>query len=384
MSSAEMVPVPTPDSTDRREAALARMSHVQMGLAPKNLEEGFRLAEMLAKSTIIPKEFQGNAGNILIAMQMGMEIGLAPMQSLQSICVINGRPSIWGDGLLALVQASGLLEDIAETLDAGVATCTVQRKNWKNPVSRSFSIEDAKRANLWNKSGPWQTNPNRMLQMRARAFALRDVFADVLRGLASAEEMLDVTAQATAPPEKVDPAAALKRELACSEEQFAHLTDLWDNRGIPAAQRLVAAKQYAGRAPALIVKLLTPDQAPGELPAAPTVTPHARKRLAKAKAEGTAPSPEAQAESLVAALDPAAVCLHGVDIHPSVVCAECKQIEAELDAEAAQQETTLPKGATPPEKQESAAEYAARRKKELAALNAAPLPNVAPKEKAPF
>jgi hypothetical protein len=106
-------------------------------------------------------------------------------------------PSLWGDGLLAVVRASGLMVDIAETVhfdDKGspeAATCIVWRVGQKTPVQRMFTRAQAQKANLWSKQGPWSNYPQRMLAMRARAWALRDGFADVLRGMRSAEEVED-------------------------------------------------------------------------------------------------------------------------------------------------------------------------------------------------
>ena len=59
------------------------------------------------------------------------------------------------------------------------------------PTTRTFSQEDAKRANLWGKAGPWTAYPKRMLQMRARSFALRDSFPDALKGVGISEEVRD-------------------------------------------------------------------------------------------------------------------------------------------------------------------------------------------------
>ena len=73
--------------------------------------------------------------------------------------------------------------------DEWVAFCEVTRAHWLKPIRRSFSVIDAKRAGLWKKEGPWLDYPKRMLQMRARAFALRDAFADVLGGLYVREEI---------------------------------------------------------------------------------------------------------------------------------------------------------------------------------------------------
>ena len=163
----------------------------QIGLTPQSIDEALRMAEIMSRASIVPKDYQGNPGNILVAIQWGAEIGLPPLQAMQNLAVINGRPALWGDAVIALVRGSGLLESINEDITADVATCTVKRKG-EPPTSRSFSVEDAKRAGLYGKQGPWQQYPKRMLQMRARAWALRDVFPDVLRGVYVAEDAQDM------------------------------------------------------------------------------------------------------------------------------------------------------------------------------------------------
>ena len=159
-------------------------------LAPKGLDEAMRFADMLAGSSIVPKDYIGKPGNCLVAIQWGMELGLQPMQAMQSIAVINGRPSLWGDAMLALVKAHPAFEWIKEECDGNVATCTIKRRG-EPEVVQSFSLEEAKRAGLTGKQGPWTQYPKRMLQMRARGFALRDAFPDALRGVVSAEEARD-------------------------------------------------------------------------------------------------------------------------------------------------------------------------------------------------
>lgn len=160
-------------------------------LTPQTLDEAMQFAGMMSKSNIVPKDYQGNPGNVLVAVQWGMELGLQPLQAMQNIAVINGRPSIWGDAMLAIVRGSGLLESIKEDISETGAVCTIKRRG-EDAVSREFTIEDAKRAGLYGKQGPWQQHPKRMMQMRARAFALRDVFPDVLRGVNIAEEARDM------------------------------------------------------------------------------------------------------------------------------------------------------------------------------------------------
>jgi hypothetical protein len=168
---------------------------VSQGFAPATLDEAMKFSEMLARSSMVPRAYQNKAEDILVACQWGREIGLAPMQALQNIAVINGKPSVYGDAAMALVQASAVCDGIEESFEnedtmSMVAVCVAHRKNRK-PVVARFSIADAQRAGLWNKQGPWTAYPKRMLQMRARGFALRDAFPDVLKGLITAEEAQD-------------------------------------------------------------------------------------------------------------------------------------------------------------------------------------------------
>jgi hypothetical protein len=160
-------------------------------LRPANLAEAMEFATIIAKSDLVPKDYRGRPENCLIAVQMGAEIGLPPMQAIQGIAVINGRPSVWGDALRALILSAPDLQDIVETDDGAKATCTITRRG-RSPVTHTFSMEDAKAAGLAGKEGPWRSYPKRMRQNRAFAFAARDAYADRLKGLASAEEQQDI------------------------------------------------------------------------------------------------------------------------------------------------------------------------------------------------
>jgi hypothetical protein len=168
------------------------------GLALASFEDAFRFAKMVAASDFAPKDFRGKPESCLLAIQHGSEIGLSPMQSLQNIACINGRPAIWGDAALALCLASPVCDGIHETIegegDNMTAVCQTSRKGKDANVVARFSVADAKKAGLWGKTGPWSQYPRRMLQLRARGFALRDAFPDVLKGLVTAEEAQDYPA----------------------------------------------------------------------------------------------------------------------------------------------------------------------------------------------
>lgn len=186
-------------SKNRKEVAVVDKQVTQsltegkaFSLTPNSLSEAMSLAKMIAESDLAPKDFKGKAGNCLIAMQMGMEVGLAPMQAIQNIAVINGRPTLWGDAAIALVLAAPICEYVRESYDEKTQTWTCRgKRRGKEEGVYTFSMADAAKAGLDKKEETWRSYPKRMIQMRARAFCLRDNFADVLKGLAIREEVED-------------------------------------------------------------------------------------------------------------------------------------------------------------------------------------------------
>ena len=160
---------------------------------PQTLDEAMRFSDVISKSALVPKDYQGKPANCLVAIQWGMELGLAPLQALQNIAVINGKPSVYGDSLLAMVRADSRCMGVEETQEGGVATCIVKRKladGSIEEVKRTFSMKQAQQAQLANRP-TWKAYPERMLQHRARGNALRDAFPDVLRGIITTEEAQD-------------------------------------------------------------------------------------------------------------------------------------------------------------------------------------------------
>jgi hypothetical protein len=158
-------------------------------LSPRSYAELRDFADMLAASGLVPKDYIGKPDACMVAMQWGHELGLKPLQALQNIAIIGNRPSIWGDAQLALVLSSPACKDVVEYFEGDgedtVAVCVAQRHGRQDKIQR-FSYSDARTAGLIGKD-VWQKYPPRMLAMRARGYALRDQFADVLRGLPVAE-----------------------------------------------------------------------------------------------------------------------------------------------------------------------------------------------------
>jgi hypothetical protein len=161
-------------------------------LIPQDIEQAFRIASALAQSGMTPNGFK-TPETCFVAIMAGAELGLPPFQSLQSFAIINNRPTLWGDALMAVVRTNGfkVREWFEGEGDAMTAYCEVTRPDNGDTAEASFSVEDAKTAGLWKKAGPWQSAPKRMLKMRARSFAIRDGAADVLRGFQIREEVED-------------------------------------------------------------------------------------------------------------------------------------------------------------------------------------------------
>lgn len=215
-------------------------------IVPQTFDDVFRFSQVLSRSGLCPYGMD-TPEKVSVAILTGLEVGVKPMQAVQGIAVIGGRPCIWGDLALALVRSSPVFEYIKETYEGTPpknwakpegdelrfkAICVVKRKGEPEAEPQEFSIADAIQAELWMKRGsrgptPWVTNPKRMLKMRSRGFSLRDNFTDVLKGMPIAEELIGNDAEdaefndappppppaATIAPPAPPPAEAAKTEI---------------------------------------------------------------------------------------------------------------------------------------------------------------------------
>jgi len=168
----------------------------------ETMEAMWMLANKLAKSGALPKSLvQGKNSNQLVAdvfavMMHGAAVGFAPMQAIQQIGVINGKTTIYGAGIPALLYQHPEFEWIKERMPSEIdenhpAECTLKRKGHA-PRTYTFSFEDAKKAGLLKKSGVWQTEPELMMMYKARNRNANAYCADMLMGLYPHEEALDI------------------------------------------------------------------------------------------------------------------------------------------------------------------------------------------------
>lgn len=214
-------------------------------IIPHTIEECHRLAVAITQADVAPRSYKRDANKVMIAIMQGMEVGYTPMVALQSIAIINGVPCIYGDGAIGLVHGSGLLEDMSETAitkDGEVVgfRCILKRRDKPTPIEQTFTLLDAEKAGLLRKPGTWQEYPQRMLQMRARSWALRDGFADVLKGLAIREEVEDM-----GPPlvQAQDGVYEPTRSDPKENEVLARAVDLADAQGISTEEALEEARE---------------------------------------------------------------------------------------------------------------------------------------------
>jgi hypothetical protein len=232
MPTANQVVVPTTEEPPapgslpgaRREKPPIMAGHRLTAIIPQSYEDAYRIATGFVAAGMAPDSYivkrdksgeiakngdvdaKGTVARVALGIMKGMEIGLAPVTAISTIMIVNNRTSVWGDGALALIQNSGKLEWIKddETGEwakgaAGEFKITVTAKRKDNPevITRSFGFDDATRAGLIGKSGPWSSGYGpRMCLMRARAWVLRDGFSDVLSGLGIVEELRDYEIEA--------------------------------------------------------------------------------------------------------------------------------------------------------------------------------------------
>ena len=226
-------------------------------LQMRNLGEAFCVARLLIGAGFAPKG--STVESATVAIMQGKRLGLDALAAVQGIAAVNGRPTLWGDAMVAVVKASGLVEDelvewIPSHKDPQGVRYTVKRKGIPTPYVGEFSRLMAERAGLWGKPGPWKTNPDRMLLNRARTFALRDGFADVLKGMTSTEEARDaareavVRVEARPLPESVDLTALRARKRAPASAVLKAPAEAVDVPQSPAPEA-VSSPDFEGDAP---------------------------------------------------------------------------------------------------------------------------------------
>ncbi len=158
---------------------------------PRNLEEARALAQSLVKSGLLGKAVPTPEAALAI-MIAGRELGLPTMQALRGVYVVEGKPSLSADLMVALVRRSGLA-DYLRIVESTPERCVYEtrRRGDPAPVRVEWTMDMARRAGL-AKRQPWEAYPATMLRHRAAAELCRAVYPDLLLGVYSDDEAEDI------------------------------------------------------------------------------------------------------------------------------------------------------------------------------------------------
>lgn len=183
---------------DRKGIAPLRAGGNVLAIIPQDIDQVWRMAgmavmgKMAPKSLVENKSFDEAQSACAVAIMAGAELGLTPLMALRSYAVVNGRPSLWGDGLKAVVRQSGRCEYIRTGSDQTKGWCEAKRSDTGEEKRVEFTFEQAQAAGLDKKTGPWTSGyRDVMMERRATNRCLNDLFADILGGIVDQQEAID-------------------------------------------------------------------------------------------------------------------------------------------------------------------------------------------------
>ena len=183
----------------------------QLALVERNLTDAQirEKADLLLKSKFLPSAIQTVEQAITIILT-GRELGLGLMESLRSINVIQGKPCLSAQLMLALCQKTGELEDMKVNETPGQCQTTIIRKG-RSPYTYTFSMDDARALKLDTKDN-WIKQSKTMLRWRSLSGNLRVSFADAICGLYTDDEAEDIIAPRVEAEEVIQAKTEEKKE----------------------------------------------------------------------------------------------------------------------------------------------------------------------------
>lgn len=162
------------------------MSEIEVARPLTPAEVSWKTAQRVSNTPFVPTAFRGKPEAVFAAILFGEELGIGPMQSLNSIHVIEGKPSMSPELMRALVARAGHRIDVKEASGERV-TLWGKRCDNESEATVTWTMDDAKQAGLAGR-GAWKTYPRAMLLARATSELCRMVFADVVAGLSYTDE----------------------------------------------------------------------------------------------------------------------------------------------------------------------------------------------------
>jgi uncharacterized protein YbbK (DUF523 family) len=166
-----------------------------------NFELAQRIAKALSESNIVPKEYQKNIPNTLIALEMSNRIGASPLMVMQHLNIIYGRPSWSSTFLISAINSCGRFDSLKyrftgekNTDSWGCIAYCHDKSTGELLEGAEVTIDMAKKENWYSKSGSkWQSIPQLMLQYRSAAFFSRVYCPEITMGMQTVDEVYDIT-----------------------------------------------------------------------------------------------------------------------------------------------------------------------------------------------
>ena len=170
-------------------------------LEAHSLEQAMKLASTFAPSVLLPTHLRNRPADVLITILHGRELGLTPMQALNGIFVVEGKPSVSAQMAVALVKRRADVCEYFTCVESSETRAVYETKRRGEPqaVRMEFTLEEAKRAGLTSKKGAWQTYPKVMLRNRCSMHLARDIYPDLVAGVYDQDEIDDFRPSAPVP-----------------------------------------------------------------------------------------------------------------------------------------------------------------------------------------
>lgn len=219
-------------NTPAKQPPPAPRPNVQLVGPQGDLDQAYRLAQALAQSQLVPESLRGKPSDILVITLYGQELNLPPMQAMQVIDVVKGRPTLRANLWVALTRKAGHKVRIVESTTESCTVTVIRGDDPDGPITATYTMADAKQAGLLTNSN-YQKNPKAMLYARAASTAIRQACPEVAMGFSDEYELNDIEAptqpgtalaqvvQARAAAEPVDPEV----DPAQLAEEYAQIVD---------------------------------------------------------------------------------------------------------------------------------------------------------------
>ena len=164
--------------------------------APAQFEHAQRIAKLLSSSDLVPNQYKGNIANTMVALEMAHRMNASPLMVMQNLHIIHGRPS-WGSSfIIASLNSCGRFGTLRfESTPTSCKAMATDKQSNSKLEGPTVTMEMAKAEGWLDKPGSkWKTMPELMLKYRAAAFFGRLYAPEIMMGLYSADEVVDIAA----------------------------------------------------------------------------------------------------------------------------------------------------------------------------------------------